>query len=58
MSEGEVSGGVLWLGPLFATQTSILHTGWTTGRDLEDAGLERDVGWDAEPLREEFRDLP
>jgi len=39
----EVGGGVLWLGMLFATQTSIVHDGWKTGPDLDCAA----TSWDA-----------
>lgn len=39
----EVSGGVLWMGVLCATQTSILHDGWTLGDELEDCAS----SWDA-----------
>ena len=39
----EVSGGLLWLGMQFATQTSIVHDGWKIGYDLQDAA----GSWDA-----------
>lgn len=39
----EVTGGVLWLGVLCATQTSIVRGGWEIGEDLEDAA----TAWDA-----------
>lgn len=39
----EVTGGVLWLGVLAATQTSIVHDGWSTGETLADAA----TAWDA-----------
>ena len=39
----DVSGGVLWLGMQFATQTSILDDGWKAGGDLRDVAL----SWDA-----------
>jgi hypothetical protein len=39
----EVGGGLLWLGTLFATQTSIVHDGWKTGPDLDCAA----TSWDA-----------
>lgn len=40
----EVTGGLLWFGPLFATQTSIVHDGWTVGDALADAATSWD-GW-------------
>jgi len=39
----EVVGGVLWFGPAFATQTSIVHDGWKIGYELADAC----ASWDA-----------
>ncbi|MCA8981474.1 MAG: prepilin-type N-terminal cleavage/methylation domain-containing protein [Planctomycetes bacterium] len=39
----EVTGGVLWLGVLCATQTSIVHDGWELGDELADAA----TAWDA-----------
>lgn len=39
----EVGGGLLWMGVLFATQTSIVHDGWKTGPDLDCAA----TAWDA-----------
>ncbi len=39
----EVSGGVLWFGLEFATQTSIVHDGWRLGPELADAS----ASWDA-----------
>jgi hypothetical protein len=39
----EVSGGLLWLGVLLATQTSIVHDGWSLGSELSDAA----TSWDA-----------
>lgn len=39
----EVTGGILWLQPLLATQTSIVYDGWKIGRDLDDAA----TSWDA-----------
>lgn len=38
-----VGGGVLWLSFQFATQTSIVHDGWTLGGKLEDCA----ASWDA-----------
>ena len=38
-----VGGGVLWLGFGFATQTSIVHDGWTFGDQLQDCS----TSWDA-----------
>lgn len=52
----EVTGGVLWLRPLFATQTSIVHDGWVAGPELADAA----TSWDAwaeerpDPTRHEW----
>lgn len=45
----EVTGGVLWLGVLAATQTSIVHDGWTTGDGLADAATAWDA-WSADRL--------
>jgi len=39
----EVTGGLLWMGLLFATQTSIVHDGWKVGPELEHAA----TSWDA-----------
>lgn len=39
----EVGGGLLWLGMLFATQTSNVHDGWRIGPDLDCAA----TSWDA-----------
>jgi len=39
----EVGGGVLWLGVLLATQTSIVHDGWRLGSELDCAA----TSWDA-----------
>jgi type II secretory pathway pseudopilin PulG len=39
----EVTGGLLWLGPLMATQTSIVHEEWRMGGELQDAA----TSWDA-----------
>lgn len=39
----EVTGGVLWLGVLSATQTSIVRDGWEIGDELADAA----TAWDA-----------
>jgi hypothetical protein len=39
----EVGGGLLWLGMLFATQTSNVHDGWKIGPDLDCAA----TSWDA-----------
>ena len=40
----EVSGGILWVGMQFATQTSLVRDGWTLGRELRDAAASWD-GW-------------
>jgi len=40
----EVTGGLLWFQPLCATQTSIVHDGWSIGGDLKDASTSWD-GW-------------
>jgi Flp pilus assembly pilin Flp len=45
----EVTGGVLWLGVLCATQTSIVHDGWEVGEDLADAATAWDA-WDRDRL--------
>lgn len=42
-STQEVTGGVLWLGMQFATQTTILRDGWRVGREAGDAV----ASWDA-----------
>ena len=39
----EVTGGVLWLGLLFAGQTSLIHDEWRLGLELGDVG----AAWDA-----------
>lgn len=39
----EVVGGVLWLGMQFATQTTLIHDGWSLGSRMEDAS----ASWDA-----------
>jgi hypothetical protein len=39
----EVGGGLLWMGVLLATQTSVVHDGWKTGPDLDCAA----TAWDA-----------
>ena len=39
----EVTGGVLWLGLSFATQTTVIWDGWTIGEGLPDAS----ASWDA-----------
>ncbi|MFT7667364.1 MAG: prepilin-type N-terminal cleavage/methylation domain-containing protein [Planctomycetota bacterium] len=39
----EVSGGILWLQPLMATQTSIVHESWDIGTEAPDAA----TSWDA-----------
>jgi hypothetical protein len=39
----ELSGGLLWLQPLMATQTSIVHNGWSLGGEPPDAA----TSWDA-----------
>jgi pilin/secretion family protein with methylation motif len=41
---GEVSGGLLWLGLQFATQTSDLRNGWRLGAELDHTGASWD-GW-------------
>jgi hypothetical protein len=43
----EVTGGVLWLGMQFATQTTILRDGWRVGREPGDAVASWDA-WDRE----------
>ena len=40
-----VTGGVLWWGIGFATQTSVVHDGWTYGEQLRDATRSWDA-WD------------
>jgi hypothetical protein len=40
----EVSGGLLWMGLEFATQTTYLHEGWKLGSGLEHAATSWD-GW-------------
>lgn len=39
----EVSAGLLWFQPLMATQTSIVHDGWSVGGEPRDAA----TSWDA-----------
>lgn len=39
----EVTGGLLWMQLLFATQTSIVHDGWKLSKDLDSAA----TSWDA-----------
>jgi type II secretory pathway pseudopilin PulG len=39
----EVTGGLLWFQPLMATQTSIVHDGWSIGGEQRDAS----TSWDA-----------
>jgi hypothetical protein len=39
----EVSGGILWLGLQFATQTSLIHDDWKIGNQLADTA----ASWDA-----------
>jgi type II secretory pathway pseudopilin PulG len=39
----EVGGGILWLGVLFATQTSLVHEEWKLGPDLDCVA----TSWDA-----------
>jgi hypothetical protein len=38
-----VSGGVLWLDVWYATQTSVVHDGWSLGEELSDCS----ASWDA-----------
>jgi len=45
----EVTGGILWLGVLCATQTSIVHDGWEIGDELADAATAWDA-WDRDRL--------
>lgn len=42
-STDEVGGGVLWMGLLFAAQTSIVNRGWKIGTELDSAA----TSWDA-----------
>lgn len=42
-SVNEVTGGVLWFDVWFATQTTILHGGWSLGPDQKDCS----ASWDA-----------
>jgi prepilin-type N-terminal cleavage/methylation domain-containing protein len=42
-SAHELTGGVLWFSAWFASQTSILHQGWTLGDELSDCT----ASWDA-----------
>ena len=39
----ELTGGILWLQPLLATQTSVVYDGWSIGTGLEHAA----TSWDA-----------
>jgi len=39
----DVASGVLWFEPWFASQTSVLHDGWSLGDDLDDCA----ASWDA-----------
>jgi hypothetical protein len=39
----ELTGGILWLQPLLATQTSVVYDGWSIGDGLEHAA----TSWDA-----------
>jgi len=39
----ELTGGILWMQPLLATQTSVVYDGWTIGDGLEHAA----TSWDA-----------
>ncbi|MED6336107.1 MAG: hypothetical protein VYE81_11985 [Planctomycetota bacterium] len=43
----DVTGGLLWVGLRFATQTSIVHDGWDVGDRLEHAATSWD-GWNRE----------
>ncbi|HIG11141.1 MAG: prepilin-type N-terminal cleavage/methylation domain-containing protein [bacterium] len=43
----EVTAGLLWFQPLFATQTSIVHDGWVLGPNLADAATSWD-SWNSE----------
>ena len=42
-STSEVTGGVLWMGVLLASQASIVHDGWKIARDVSGAA----TSWDA-----------
>jgi prepilin-type N-terminal cleavage/methylation domain-containing protein len=42
-STAELTAGVLWFEPWFASQTSVLHDGWSLGDTLADCG----ASWDA-----------
>jgi prepilin-type N-terminal cleavage/methylation domain-containing protein len=48
----EVGGGCLWLGMLFATQTSNVHDGWKAGPELDGAA----TSWDAWAKRRPDKD--
>lgn len=56
----ELTGGVLWFQPLMATQTSVVHDGWTMGHALEDVA----TSWDAwkgerpDDTRHEWNEAP
>jgi hypothetical protein len=52
-SADEVSGGVLWLAFAFASQTSVVHDGWSIGSGLADA----QASWDAWGLGRPDRDV-
>lgn len=52
----DVAGGVLWFEPWFATQTSVLHDGWSLGDDLDDCGASWDAWTRARP-QDEFTAL-
>jgi len=47
----ELTGGILWLQPLFATQTSVVHDGWMIGDGMEDVA----TSWDAWKTGDEWR---
>jgi len=49
----EVGGGCLWLGMLFATQTSNVHDGWKAGPELDGAA----TSWDAWAKRRPDKDV-
>lgn len=42
-STAEITSGILWFEPWFASQTSVLHDGWSLGDDLDDCS----ASWDA-----------
>ena len=56
----ELTGGILWFQVLLATQTSLVHDGWTLGHELESAA----TSWDAWTLerpddtRHEWNEAP